>query len=72
MTRVWGLRWGSADQSAHHWSAQVLNGSWPRRRPCQVPWANCSRFSAARARAWSLLATVSALWEPSSSNHQTW
>jgi hypothetical protein len=48
--RVVGLG-SSAAQVSHHSVAQVLNGSRPRWRPCQVPRRISRRFSAARSRA---------------------
>src|SRR6266542_5548503 len=55
---VVGLRSGSADQTSHHSVAQVLKGSRPRRRPCQVPRRISRRFSAARSLASSGVSTV--------------
>jgi len=69
---VVGLRSGSVDHTAHHWSAHRLNGCRPWRRPSRVPRVASSRFCAIRPRASSLVATVLAPWEPSSSSHQTW
>ena len=71
MARVVGLRSGSAAQISHHCSAHQLNGSRPRWSPCQAPRVTPSRFLATRSRASSLLLTVSAPWEPSSSSHHT-
>jgi hypothetical protein len=46
MARVLGLRSGSVEYSSH--THHRLNGSRPRRRPCQIPRRSSRRFSGGR------------------------